>query len=217
MPTDGVSGDTLLDFGTGASIYQLLSACEVFNEIIVSDLLEQNRVEFQKWLKKDSDAFDWTHIIKYVCELEGNSSREDCEKKAEKLRTKVKEVLQCDALKRNPYDPVVLPPVDCLLSTLCLDVVSKDMKLYVDVLKNFKDLIKPGGHILVLGTINATFYHAGKKRFSVMPMNKDLLEAAYKEAGYKIQKAVYMPRIDKSKAHIADFQGKYFIHARTPK
>ncbi|XP_040282719.1 nicotinamide N-methyltransferase-like isoform X3 [Bufo bufo] len=82
--TGGVRGDTLLDFGTGASIYHLLSACEVFDKIIVSDLLEQNRAEFKKWLNKDPDAFDWTPIIKRVCELEGN--REDSEKKAEKLR-----------------------------------------------------------------------------------------------------------------------------------
>ncbi|CAN2391872.1 NNMT/PNMT/TEMT family [Pristimantis euphronides] len=214
--TGGVRGDTLLDFGSGASIYQLLSACEVFDKIIVSDLLKQNRAEFQRWLKKDPEAFDWTHIIQHVCGLEGRSSREDIEKKAEKLRSKVKEVLECDALKRNPYDPIIMPPVDCLLSTLCLELPCKDIKSYCEVLTNFKDLIKPGGHLIVLGTMNATFYHAGKKRFRVMTMNEELLEMVYKETGYLIEKAVYMPRIDKSRIDIADFQGKYLIHARKP-
>lgn len=210
-----VRGDTLLDFGTGPTIYQLLSACEVFDKIIASDFLEQNRAEFQKWLKKDPTAFDWTHIIKYVCELEGN--REDYEEKAEKLRSKVKEVLKCDAMKKNPYDPVVVPPVDCLLSCLCLEAACKDMKSFCDVLKNFKDLIKPGGHILLLSALNATFYYVGKKYFSSLTTKKDELEMAFKEAGYQIEKAVYKPRIDISRMDLADYDTYYFIHARKPK
>ncbi|XP_056397987.1 nicotinamide N-methyltransferase-like isoform X2 [Hyla sarda] len=208
----GVKGETLLDFGTGPTIYQLLSACEVFDKIIVSDFLEQNCAELQKWLKKDPDAFDWTHIIKFVCELEGN--RENCEQKAEKLRSKVKEVLKCDALKRNPYDPVVVPPVDCLLSCLCLEAPCKDIESYCNVLKNFQALIKPGGHLLILSALNATFYYVGKKYFDAMTTRKEELEQAFQEAGYEIEKAVYSPRIDKSRMDIADYDTSYFIHAR---
>ncbi|XP_077106054.1 nicotinamide N-methyltransferase-like isoform X1 [Ranitomeya variabilis] len=208
----GIRGDTLLDFGSGPTIYQLLSACEVFDKIIVSDFLEQNRAELQKWLKKDPDAFDWTHIIKFVCELEGN--REDYEKKAEKLRSKVKEVLKCDALKRNPYDPVVVPPVDCLLSCLCLEVACKDIKSFCEVLKNFKDLIKPGGHIVLISALNATYYHVGKTYFGSMSTKKEELEAAFKEAGYQIEKTVYTPRMDKSMMEVTDYQTNYFILAR---
>ncbi|KAG8569244.1 hypothetical protein GDO81_014316 [Engystomops pustulosus] len=210
-----VQGNTLLDFGTGSSGYHLLSACEVFDNIITSDFLEQNRAEFQKWLKKDPDAFDWSHIIKRVCEIEGN--RDDCDKKAEKLRSKVKEVLKCDALKRNPFDPIIVPPVDCLLSCFCLEAPCRDIKSYCNVLKNFQDLLKPGGHLLILSTLNATFYHAGKKRFNVMTSRKEDLENAFKEAGYHIEKAVYAPRTDKSRMDVADYDGKYFICACKPK
>ncbi|KAG8569237.1 hypothetical protein GDO81_014313 [Engystomops pustulosus] len=210
----GVKGDTLLDFGTGASIYQLLSACEVFDKIIVSDLLEQNRAEFQKWLKKDPDAFDWTHIIEHVCELEGN--RENCEQKAEKLRSKVKEILKCDALKKNPFDPVIVPPVDCILSCLCLECPCKDIKSYCNVLKNFQELIKPGGHLLISGTLNGTFYHAGNKRFNIMTARKEDLEMAFKDAGYEIVKVVYAPRIDKSRMDIADFDGLHLFSLLLP-
>ncbi|XP_073441771.1 nicotinamide N-methyltransferase-like [Dendrobates tinctorius] len=213
--TSGVRGDTLLDVGTGASIYQLLSACEVFDKIIVSDLNEKNRAEFQKWLKKDSNCFDWSHIIKYVCELEGN--RENYEKKAENLRSKVKEILKCDAVKRNPFDPVIVPPVDCLVSCLCLEAACKDMTSYCEVLKNFKDLIKPGGHVVIMGTLNATFYHVGKKKFSALTTKKETLEAAFKNAGLQIEKAVFAPRVDKLAINVADFKGKYFIHACKPK
>ncbi|XP_069802517.1 nicotinamide N-methyltransferase-like isoform X2 [Dendropsophus ebraccatus] len=213
--TGGVRGDTLIDFGAGPTIYHLLSACEVFDKIITSDFLAQNRAELEKWLKKDPKAFDWTPVIKYVCELEGN--RENYEKKEEKLRSKVKEVLKCDALKRNPYDPVVLQPADCLLTCLCLEAPCEDIKSFCNVLKNFKDLIKPGGHLLILSVLNSSFYYVGKKYFSSMYTKKKELEEAFKEAGYEIEKAVYAPRNDKSRMDVCDYEGYYYIHARKPK
>uniref|UniRef100_A0A8C6XPY2 Uncharacterized protein n=1 Tax=Naja naja TaxID=35670 RepID=A0A8C6XPY2_NAJNA len=44
---DGIKGDTLIDIGTGPTIYQFLSACESFQEIIASDYTDQNREELE--------------------------------------------------------------------------------------------------------------------------------------------------------------------------
>lgn len=68
----GVKGDLLIDIGSGPTIYQLLSACESFKEIVVSDYTDQNLRELQKWLKKEPGAFDWSPVVTYVCDLEGN-------------------------------------------------------------------------------------------------------------------------------------------------
>lgn len=69
---DGLRGDTLIDVGCGPTIYQLLSACEHFQEIIALDYTDQNRRELEKWLKKEAGAFDWRPVVEYVCELEGD-------------------------------------------------------------------------------------------------------------------------------------------------
>ncbi|TFJ97496.1 serine protease hepsin-like [Platysternon megacephalum] len=69
-----VKGDTLIDIGSGPNIHQLLSACESFKEIIASDYTYRNHWELEKWLKNEPEAFDWTPVVEYVCELEGNSS-----------------------------------------------------------------------------------------------------------------------------------------------
>ena len=69
---DGVKGDLLIDIGSGPTIYQLLSACESFKEIIATDYTDQNLQELEKWLKKEPGAFDWSPVVTYVCELEGN-------------------------------------------------------------------------------------------------------------------------------------------------
>lgn len=72
LSTGGVGGDVLIDIGSGPTIYQLLSACEVFREIIATDYTPQNLQELQKWLKKEPGAYDWSSVVQHVCELEGD-------------------------------------------------------------------------------------------------------------------------------------------------
>ncbi|CAN2391871.1 NNMT/PNMT/TEMT family, partial [Pristimantis euphronides] len=211
----GVRGEILIDFGAGPTIYHLLSACEVFDTIITSDFLEQNRRQLEKWLRKDPDALDWTHVVKYVCELEGNSN--SLEKKEETLRRKVTQVLKCDALAKKPYDPVPMPEADCLISCLCLEAPCKDLEDFINTLKKFKELLKPGGHIILQSVLNCTYYYVGKKLFSSLYLTKDNLEKAFKEAGYDIVKVKVTPRADRSRMDISDYNSFYFVHARKPK
>lgn len=67
-----LKGGTLIDIGSGPTIYQLLPACGSYENIIATDYLEQNCQEITKWLKKEPDAFDWSSVVQYVCQLEGN-------------------------------------------------------------------------------------------------------------------------------------------------
>ncbi|KAM4652792.1 nicotinamide N-methyltransferase-like [Discoglossus pictus] len=212
--TGGVKGDTLIDIGCGPTIYHLLSACEVFKNIITSDFLPQNTAEVEKWLNKDPSAFDWTPVIKFVCGLEGNS--ENCKKKEETLRRIMKQVLKCDVTKDNPLEPHVLPPADCVLSCLCLEVPCKDINDFCNNLRNLKSLIKPGGHLIVLSSLNCSFWYSGKTCFSSVSINKESMERVFNEAGYKIEKMVVIPRLEKLGMDISDADGYYYIHARKP-
>ncbi|XP_069802518.1 indolethylamine N-methyltransferase-like [Dendropsophus ebraccatus] len=209
-----VKGDILIDFGAGPTIYHLLSACEVFNNIITSDFLEQNRIQLEKWLRKDPDALDWTHVVKCVCELESNS--DNWEKKEATLRRKVTKVLKCDALVEKPYYPVAMPEADCLISCLCLEAPCKDLEAFTNTLKNFKALLKTGGHIVIQSVLKCTFYFVGNKWFSCLYLTKDDLEKAFYEAGYDIVSVKVTPRSDKSGMDISDYDSFYFVHARKP-
>nr|XP_023970240.1 nicotinamide N-methyltransferase-like isoform X2 [Chrysemys picta bellii] len=70
--SDGVKGNTLIRIGGVPSILELLSACESFKEIIIIQNTDRNCQELQKWLKKEPGAFNWTPVVKYACELEGD-------------------------------------------------------------------------------------------------------------------------------------------------
>ncbi|XP_067421834.1 nicotinamide N-methyltransferase [Emydura macquarii macquarii] len=206
-----VKGDTLIDIGSGPTIYQLLSACESFKEIIATDYTYRNHLELEKWLKNEPGAFDWSPVVKYVCELEGNRGKE-AEKEA-KLRKTIKQVLKCDVHKSNPMDPLILPPADCLGSSLCLEAACKDLNAYRVALKNISSLLKPGGHLVLSGDLGCSFYMVGPKRFSCLVLREEFLREVLSETGVFIQEFEVLYRDDKIIDDSCDFSGMYFIVA----
>uniref|UniRef100_A0A8C4YIJ0 Nicotinamide N-methyltransferase n=1 Tax=Gopherus evgoodei TaxID=1825980 RepID=A0A8C4YIJ0_9SAUR len=181
-----VTGDTLIDIGSGPTIHQLLSACESFKEII-------------------------TPVVKYMCELEGNRGKE-AEKEA-KLRKTIKQVLKCDVHQSNPMNPIVLPPADCLVSSLCLEAACKDLTTYRIALKNIGSLLKPGGHLVLSGVLGCSFYMVGPKRFSSLVLGEEFLREALSDTGFIIQEFEVLIRDDNTDDS-CDFSGKFFILAR---
>ncbi|NWR36732.1 NNMT methyltransferase, partial [Tachuris rubrigastra] len=181
---DGLRGDTLIDVGCGPTIYQLLSACEHFHEIIALDYTDQNRWELERWLRNEEGAFDWVPVVKYVCELEGD--REKWAEKQEKVRKKVKQVLKCDVTKANPTGPVSLPPADCILSTLCLEGACKDLPTFHCALRNIGTLVKPGGHLVLVTVLGETYYAFNNQVFSCLRLEKHEVEVAVEAAGFEV-------------------------------
>ncbi|KAF7473059.1 hypothetical protein GHT09_016200 [Marmota monax] len=167
----GLRGDTLIDIGSGPTIYQVLAACEAFADITLSDFTDRNREELEKWLRKEPGAHDWTSVLKFACELEGNSG--GWQEKAEKLRARVKRVLKCDANLSNPLAPVVLPPADCVLTLLAMECACCSLDAYV--------------------TLNISSYMVGKFKFSCVSMKKEEVEQAVLDAGFDIQRLLHSP------------------------
>ncbi|RXN33739.1 glycerol kinase-like isoform X5 [Labeo rohita] len=64
-------GKLLIDVGSGPSIHSVLSACDHYDEIVLSDFASNNRREIEKWLKNQEGSLDWKPVLQYVCELDG--------------------------------------------------------------------------------------------------------------------------------------------------
>ncbi|XP_004606970.2 indolethylamine N-methyltransferase [Sorex araneus] len=188
----GLHGDTLIDIGSGPTIYQLLAACEAFGDITMSDFTDRNREELHKWLKQEPGAYDWTPALKLACELEGNRDR--WQEKAAKLRAVVKRVLKCDANLGNPLDPVVLPPADCVLSLLAMECACCSLDAYRAGLANLASLLKPGGHLVTSVTLGLSSYMVGKREFSCVALEKEEVEQAVLAAGLEIEQLLHSPK-----------------------
>ncbi|XP_030076771.1 nicotinamide N-methyltransferase [Microcaecilia unicolor] len=208
----GVKGNLLIDIGTGPTIYQLLSACESFKEIIATDYTDRNRQELETWLKKEPGAFDWSSVVKSVCELEGD--REKWAEKEDKLRRTVAQVLKCDVTEKNPLDPLVLPHADCLLTCLCLEGACKDQDTFCCALRNISSLLKPGGHLVMGGVLGSNMYMVGEKPFSGLPLDREFLEKAVSDGGYVVEKFEVQPRSDMTGFHLSPHNAAFFVLAR---
>ncbi|XP_053308408.1 indolethylamine N-methyltransferase-like [Spea bombifrons] len=180
-----IKGDTLIDFSAGPVIFQLLSVCEYFKEITVLEFNDKCIQDLQKWIKKEKDAYDWSHASKIVTELEGKSDK--WKQKEEALRSRIKQILKCDFTKQNPTDPVVLPKADCAISLYMMNFVCKDLDSYRDYLKKVSSMLKVGGHLLIFGGFDARFYTVGNHKFHKLSFDEKFLRKALGETGFSIK------------------------------
>ncbi|KAJ1175367.1 hypothetical protein NDU88_000655 [Pleurodeles waltl] len=212
LNTSNVSGRTLIDIGSGPSILQLISACEAFEEIIATDFTDANRHELEKWLKNEPGAFDWSPVVKTVCELEGD--REKCFEKEEKLRKKVSRVLKCDVTQNRPLDPIVLPAADCLITSLCLETACKDYEAYCAAMKNITSLLRSGGHLVIVGVLGDTFYTVGDQTFSCLELDEESVRKAVVGAGCTITRMeIFAIPEDEHQSALTDSYANFFLLA----
>ncbi|KAI4543675.1 hypothetical protein MG293_006469 [Ovis ammon polii] len=176
----GIGGDILIDVGTGPTIYQLISACEAFREIIMSDYSELNLREVDKWLKKDPGAYDWSPAMQYVCGLEGDRSK--WQEKEARLRRTVTRLLTCDVNQPRPLGSAQVPAADCVLSLLALECACQDADTYQAAIQNLVGLLKPGGHLVTSVALRCREYMVGSRKFFGLSLEKETVEKAVQEA-----------------------------------
>ncbi|XP_073459261.1 nicotinamide N-methyltransferase-like [Aquarana catesbeiana] len=179
-----VEGNSLIEIGAGPTICHILSACENFKQIYLTDYVERNLQEIEKWIKGDKEAFDWSPHLKYVCDIENHRSTE--EEKAEKIRRKVS-LMKCDVTKSNPLEPNSLPLTDCVIIAGCLICASKNSEEFKTSLKNVVSLIRPGGHLIINDYLGASYYAVGEAKFSVLSLDENIVREAVAESGCEIQ------------------------------
>ncbi|XP_029428902.1 indolethylamine N-methyltransferase-like isoform X2 [Rhinatrema bivittatum] len=201
-----IRGDTLIDISTGPVMYPLFSACECFKEIIITECPGQSQQELEIWLKKEPGAFDWSPMVKYVCELDGDS--EQWAKKEEKLRKTVKLGLKSDVTK-----PLALPQADCLISFMGLEAVCKDLGVYGQAMKNITTLLKPGGRLVLLVVLQETYYTVGQHRFSCLHLEKEQVEKAVQEAGCCVEHLEVTPILEMYFSTLADPDAMMYLVA----
>lgn len=190
-----VKGQSLIEIGAGPCICQILSACEIFEKIYVTDYFQGNLDEIKKWLNSENNAFDWSPYLKFVCDLENNGSTPNMKK--EKLRRNVS-LMKSDVTLSNPLQPNSLPLTDCVLMAGCLICACKTVTDFKTALKNIVSLIKPGGHLIISDYFGATYYFVGEAKFPLLTLNENIVKEAVVESGCKIEefqtfKDIYFP------------------------
>ncbi|XP_040271527.1 nicotinamide N-methyltransferase-like [Bufo bufo] len=179
-----VKGHSLIEIGAGPSIHNILSACEVFEKIYLTDYFQGNLHEIEKWLYSKNDAFDWSPYLRFVCDLQNN--RSTLRGKEEKIRRMVS-LMKSDVTLSNPLHPNSLPLSDCVLVAGCLICTCKTLTDFKISLKNVVSLIKPGGHLIFIDYLGASYYWVGEAKLPLLSLDEHFVREAVVESGCKIE------------------------------
>ncbi|XP_030195904.1 phenylethanolamine N-methyltransferase [Gadus morhua] len=214
---EDITGGVLVDVGSGPTLYQVLSGCEVFERLVLTDFLEVNRRELRGWLQEQGkSSLDWTPYLQHVCKLEGRGVSAWSEKAA-RLRAVVSDVLPIDVHCPQPLAPGALPSpgADCLVSSFCLESVSPDLDAFTRALGHIGGLLRPGGHLLLIGALGESFYLGGPGvQIPVVPLDEAQVCGSLRESGYTlIRMEVYTLPPD-MRVGVDDVSGIFFVKAR---
>ncbi|XP_075047531.1 nicotinamide N-methyltransferase-like [Mixophyes fleayi] len=204
-----IKGEVLFDISFGSFIHHLYSTCGFFKQISVLRFNEKCIMELNKWLHRRTGAFVWDHASTYIKEMEGKSDQ--CQDKEIMLKMAIKQIVKCDIEKENLTDSVVLPQADCVISAWLLDVLSKDQDDYLRNLKKLTRLLKPRGHLILLGCLNATYFTAGQDRFHILKYDENYLRKVLTGEGFIIDHCDILRR--KAVSDLADYEAIVFITA----
>ncbi|XP_078496403.1 nicotinamide N-methyltransferase-like [Lissotriton helveticus] len=207
-----VEGGSLIYVSAGPFIHYILPACEYFTEITFASLNDKSMEELQKWLKNDPGAMDCSQEIKLFCELQGSS--ETWIERQKMVQQKIKQVYKCDIDRSDPLSPTVLPQADCLLLVFSLELFATDKKTYCDGLKNLSSLLKCGGHLILMSSLEATFYMVGDVKFPYLFINEEFLRNVLTDAGYVIEEHHIINRKVQCLYDVTDYTGVIIVKAR---
>ncbi|XP_068099296.1 nicotinamide N-methyltransferase-like [Hyperolius riggenbachi] len=203
-----ITGKVLIDISGGPQVYHLCSACEYFQEIIPMRLTDKCIMEIMKWHKDRTGGFGWGHTIAHVTDLEGRSDQ--YEAKEMKMKSVIERVVKFDIESEDLTD-IGVPQADCVITNMLLDKICKNQDDYMRYLRKMLCLLKPGGHMILLGATNTTFYTVGVQKFHYFKYDENFARDALVREGMTILQCEDTPRT--SESPLSDYGGILFIVA----
>ncbi|XP_069803868.1 indolethylamine N-methyltransferase-like [Dendropsophus ebraccatus] len=204
-----IKGDILIDLSFGSFVHHLYAASEFFKHIIVLKVSDRCILELKRWLDSRTGAFDWGHATQLHVDIYGSS--DELEDKEGKVRSAAQHIIKCNPEKENMTHPIVLPPADCIISAWFLNSISKDQDDYIRYLRKISGLLKPGGHLLLIGALEITYYTVGKDKFCALTYDEDFARKALVGEGFVIDDCKIRKRTAVS--DLSDYKAFIFIAA----
>lgn len=179
---------SLLDYGAGPVIANVICAAPYASEIVLAEYVESNRLALQQWLEKDPKAFDWCHYFRHLNGAE--AGKEVIQAKEDELRMRVKRVVSCDITNDPPIQSGCEGPYDVVVSCLCLETACATLSEYTAAVRRVATLLKPGGRIFLVSVEKEgapegekCYYVDGKNKLFTWILSESIVWNALEQAG----------------------------------
>ncbi|XP_065834355.1 nicotinamide N-methyltransferase-like [Oscarella lobularis] len=142
----------LLEYGGGPTVWPLISAARHVNSITFVDYLDANLEFVKKWQKNVESAFDCSSVFRYVVNtIEKNPSADEVDRRQERVRSSIRDIISGDLRLDAPADPRVAAPhsydvVSCHYTVGHACHVTSD---YIPFVKKLGNYLKPGKFLLL--------------------------------------------------------------------
>ncbi|KAK3593398.1 hypothetical protein CHS0354_021973 [Potamilus streckersoni] len=207
-----ITGKRLLDIGTGPIPNMAFCAAPWFEEITLSDFSQRNLEFLHKW--RDGKINHMDRIFEYLTQLDNSGPMKE---RQDELKRKIRNIVFCDVTEPNPTASTVVDGVlfDAITSSNCLEIASNTLDDIAKSVKNVSRLLKPGGHLILEGSLQMTFYRYGEFRFECYPITKNELQDIIQKEGFAIldlKTSNITPRPDES--YYCDCVNEFHLVAR---
>ncbi|KAM5164206.1 nicotinamide N-methyltransferase-like [Mantella aurantiaca] len=140
-----------------------------------------------------------------------NLHYQQLQEKESRLKSSVKQILKCDFEEENITSPVELPLADCVLCAWILDIICKNEDEYMRNLEKILKLLKPGGHMLLFSTLDATYVTIRGERFHVFTHVESFVKNTLSKLGLVIDYCAVQRR--RNVSDLIDYKAVMFIVA----
>jgi NNMT/PNMT/TEMT family protein len=178
---------TILEFGSGPTLYSLITAAAKVETIHVCDHLESNLQEIQAWKRGTEGAFNWQPFIQRALELEGMTrvTQADILARTALLQKKLTHFCFCDALNTSPLQGNHFKTYDIVQANFVLEAVTSSLVEWEGAFQNLLSLLKPQGTLLLSAVKNAAYYQVQGRQLPTASIDEQAFRRVLSRASFK--------------------------------
>jgi hypothetical protein len=214
---DMTESQSLLEFGGGPTVYQLISAAAKVGEIHFLDYLDRNLQEVRHWSSEQEGEFDWDPFIAEALKIEGvPSDTEAVTVRKQLMRKKIVAFLRGDAFYSDPAGPEHRGKYDIVSMNFVADSITGSRQEWAAIYNNVSSLIKPDGVLVTTALTGAEYWKLGDQVFPAVQIDetdmKRLLESLRFEV--LILRTIESEEQDHTSPNFEGYTGMVFAKAR---
>ena len=173
-----------IEFGAGPTIHRIIPFIPYIENIYISDFLNTNLYELRKWLRNETDHYDWDKYIKYILECENNTNTAGAINRRSNLaRKKITSLLEGNLFNKTPLQIVDKFPL--VTSFYCADSITHSKKKWYKLMINLYSLLTDKGWIFISSLRNAKFYKVGNIFLPGANINENDIKKSFMDNGFR--------------------------------
>lgn len=197
--------NTMLDFGSGPTIFSVIPCEPYAQEIHMCDYLDVNLQEVHNWLKSKNNYFNWLPHIEEVLKIEGIKSFEKALVRERAIKSKITKLINCDAGKSPPIETG--RRYDLIVSTYCVESATSSKETWKIYMENLLSLLSTSGVMFLSALRNCEYYKVGNLVFPCANINEKDISKLLIENGFNKNQFSIEVKSDINRHHDDGFSG----------